>query len=665
MRPVRFESESRIICKFPRRLSSGVLRVRVTNNNQDYTSDRVVFTFYHPLVVDYATPLVGLIDELTTQILLVGHSFHGDADLVCGFQDKGNSGRSFVDATLVSTSTMTCTLPTPGGLYPRNSSASISTSLQIREATQQKPVFEAPFQYIARPVPLSVFPKLVLTTGGQTLTIEGSDLASGIDIFCQFDSYYPYDKTPFTQLNGTHGSCRTPERPPGPVEVRLCLRYQNQCSHESLTVSYVRTPIVRELAPNAQSEAEGFSITVIGKYFYNAPMSCAFDGVKTPATFTNQSAVACPTPALVRLMCSKFLFYVDGVEVMGKPLDYCTQMGPFGELDPSSHWSGEWGNARLSEWRTLSSGYWVCLRVWESEYTGRVPVDVANLLCITPSRALSVPFSVAGQYYSSIRLTFTYQPAPVATGIAPSRGSELGQYQAIISGSKFIRGAGLRCQFGVSDVVAAKWISEASISCVVPPHSPGWVDVQVTNNLQDYSVQGVRFEYVVSPVVLGFEPTKVYAQDEDNIVLHGRDFRNSSDVRCIIGNELTEAAFLSSTKLKCGAATLVETSVVIGVLDLSLSTVGAFADKRLVVQDDGVWSLSPRVTSARGETLVTLSRLSGESLEFGAIYGRFCTRNRSICSELIPTDYVRKNQLRWLPRVGRVRICRGWLMFTG
>ncbi|GMF36546.1 unnamed protein product [Phytophthora fragariaefolia] len=646
VRPVRFKTESQIICRFPRQLMSGALPVRVTNNNQDFTTDPILFVFYPSMIVEYVTPLNGLIDELSTRILIGGHKFHENTDLICGFNDH-SSRETFVKAAFLSLSIFACSLPTPTGVFSLNSSMVMSKTVQVKEETQDEVLFEAQFLYFARPILLSMFPKLALSDGVQILMIEGSNFLLDIDIFCQFDSYYSYDLIPFTVMNSTHGSCSIPERSPGPVEVRLCLTDHNQCSHDSLTLSLVRRPVIRELL--SRSGPGGAHVTVIGMHFYNVLMHCEFDGMKTLATFVNQTLVTCPSATVLQHKCSKFLFYVDGVNIVRDLMEYCTPIVPMLNLiRPAT------GPARGGTRVVVSGGPFRQDTAHNCNF-GKVHIDAeylstTQIFCVSPpSQAFSVPFSISGRDFSTTGLTFSYHAAPIVTNITPNRGSEIGQYRVTINGSNFICGAGLRCQFGVSEVVAAKWISNSSISCTVPRHSPGWVDVQVTNNLQDYSEQGLRFEYVASPIVLGFEPKKVYFQADESIILHGRNFYNSSDIRCIIGNELTDTTFLSNTMLKCSRLMLVETSVLIGVFDLSLSMIGVFADERLIVLDYGIWSLSPRVTSTRGASPVILSRRSSDELfDYKEIYGRFCSQNRAFCSELVPAEYLKRNQFRWL-----------------
>ncbi|KAL3674002.1 hypothetical protein V7S43_001687 [Phytophthora oleae] len=189
VRPVRVESDSRIVCEFPRQFHSGVFPVRVTVNNQDFTVDTVLFALYPPVVVDYATPVYGLLDEEHTRVDIVGQNFHKSMDLIC--QLHVDSTIHTVAAVYASPSLSTCFVSAPTQLYAINASVSISAQLLVKEAAHKEAIFAAPFPYLTRPIPLTVFPNVLLSTGGQTIYFDGVNFSPAVDMMCQFESYFP------------------------------------------------------------------------------------------------------------------------------------------------------------------------------------------------------------------------------------------------------------------------------------------------------------------------------------------------------------------------------------------------------------------------------------------------------------------------------------------
>eukprot|EP00644_Phytophthora_capsici_P005983 jgi/Phyca11/97558/e_gw1.2.453.1 len=649
VRPIRVESDSRIVCEFPRQFHSGAFPVRVTMNNQDFTTDTVLFTLYPPIVVDYATPLYGLLDKVDTRVDLVGHNFHKLVALIC--QIHVDDTIHTVTATYASPSLSTCFVSAPTQPYSINASVSISARLLVKEVTHDEVIFAAPFLYLASPILLTSFPNVLISTGGQSIYFHGVNFAPAVDMVCQFESYFPYDRVPLQVINSTNGFCIAPERAPGPVEVRICFKDQEQCSSDSLVLSYVRLPVVRSLMASGLKSGNPL-VTVVGKDFYNVPMQCQFDGLTTPVTFVNRSTLVCPHSPL-QDRCTSFSLFVDGINILEEPLEFCTWMAPMVNMIRPTAGPDKGGTRTLISGGpfTVNGGYWC--------HFGEIHVRAAYLsttqiFCISPpSQSRTVNFSVSGNNFSEFdipHLRFTYRPAPVVIAVNPTRGSQDGQYHVTIQGLNFVRSAGLRCRFGDSHIVAGKWLSDTAITCVVPSHSPGWVDIQVTNNLQDYSVETLRFEYVVSPIVLDFEPTTMYAQNPKELTIFGRNFQNSTNLRCIIGNDLTIATFVSDTKLRCAPANLVESAVVVGVIDLKLSMIGSFVKTRLKVLDDGVWYLRPRTTSVRGRTPLVLSRSRNDQpLNIEVYYGRFCLQPDRVCSELTPTDMTEPSTYKWFP----------------
>ena len=52
----------------------------------------------------------------------------------------------------------------------------------------------------------------------------------------------------------------------------------------------------------------------------------------------------------------------------------------------------------------------------------------------------------------------------------------------------------LRARFNATSVPLA-WASSSELRCVAPPHAAGVVSVEVTQNEQQHTASGVRFEY--------------------------------------------------------------------------------------------------------------------------------------------------------------------------
>jgi hypothetical protein len=63
-----------------------------------------------------------------------------------------------------------------------------------------------------------------------------------------------------------------------------------------------------------------------------------------------------------------------------------------------------------------------------------------------------------------------------------------------ITGTNFVQTPLLRCKFN-STIVVASYLSGTTCKCVAPPHEAGHVLVDISNNNQDYTTDGLFYEF--------------------------------------------------------------------------------------------------------------------------------------------------------------------------
>ena len=99
-----------------------------------------------------------------------------------------------------------------------------------------------------------------------------------------------------------------------------------------------------------------------------------------------------------------------------------------------------------------------------------------------------------------IRDSFEYQQLVAIRALEPSRGPIEGGTFVNVTGSGFSARAALLgyvwCRFN-STSVAAAWRSATELHCIAPRHAAGVVSVELTQNKQQYTSDGVRFEFEV------------------------------------------------------------------------------------------------------------------------------------------------------------------------
>ena len=125
-----------------------------------------------------------------------------------------------------------------------------------------------------------------------------------------------------------------------------------------------------------------------------------------------------------------------------------------------------------------------------------------QLECISPLPAVagyvSVEVSFNGQDYSATGVHFEYQQPVAVRALEPSRGPIEGGTFVNVTGSGFAERAALLgylwCRFNQTAVVAA-WHSASEVHCIAPEHASGVVSVELTQNEQQHTSDGVQFEY--------------------------------------------------------------------------------------------------------------------------------------------------------------------------
>ena len=131
-------------------------------------------------------------------------------------------------------------------------------------------------------------------------------------------------------------------------------------------------------------------------------------------------------------------------------------------------------------------------------------LTAGQLECTSPLPAVvgyvSVEVSTNGQDYSSTGVHFEYQQPVAVRALEPSRGPIEGGTFVNVTGSGFSARAALLgyvwCRFN-STSVAAAWRSATELHCIAPRHAAGVTSVEVTQNEQQYTSDGVRFEFEV------------------------------------------------------------------------------------------------------------------------------------------------------------------------
>ena len=80
--------------------------------------------------------------------------------------------------------------------------------------------------------------------------------------------------------------------------------------------------------------------------------------------------------------------------------------------------------------------------------------------------------------------------------VRPITGPVWGNTTVTVFGTNFMRSAiFVKCRFGSLNPVHATTITSSQLQCISPPNVASTVSVEITNNNQDFTFDGVSFTY--------------------------------------------------------------------------------------------------------------------------------------------------------------------------
>jgi hypothetical protein len=189
-----------------------------------------------------------------------------------------------------------------------------------------------------------------------------------------------------------------------------------------------------------------------------------------------------------------------------------------------------------------------------ARYTGLLSFE-----CISPSHepaVVPVEISLNGQQFtdSGSRL-FEYQDTLSIHSISPHHGPITGNVTVYVVGTHFsnISAPFTICRF-YSTTSPATLVTSTMVKCKAPAMgAAGFMPVEVTTNLQDFTTSGHQFLYL-AVTIEAVQPTYVSQLGGTEVVIHGRNFIPPTQgyLYCMFGIAGPTFAFWeSSARLRC------------------------------------------------------------------------------------------------------------------
>lgn len=533
-----------VICMTPPSESEGSVLVQVTNNNVDWTSSGVEFTFRPPISISSVSPKSGPIGG-GTLVRVVVMGIHADIDrgtISCRF------GQSFVSAAFIDADgTVLCVSP--------SASSSGASSLELSRNGVEFTSDGWTFYYVPDMMVESAWPLMGPESGGTMITLDGHGFSDIGDVVCEFGS--PGSRVPAIGISVTVIHCRSPAHMPGTISLRVGVNGQ-QFVETGVIFDYLMESTVRRLQPSLGPVHGGTEVEVVGAAFVNSTtLSCRLADRVVPATFVNKELVLCvtpPSPSILRL----------SLEVSNNGIDFTTSGILFSfvaAFDIIQVWptSGPTTGGTLVtvQGSGFSGGDKVVCIFGGSQAAATVRSD-DELSCLAPRAMLEgstyLRLTNNGVDMVSAPTHFTYVTPIRLTNINPTTVGEEGGETVVITGEHFIASPSLACRFGSQDTVPAFWLSLTEVSCSVPPSraGPHEATLAVTNNGQEFASTALTYTYLPTITVLKIDPVEGPMDGGTEISIVGSGLGQTGLWACIFGESVAVPAVqLPNDALRC------------------------------------------------------------------------------------------------------------------
>lgn len=533
-----------VICVTPPSESEGSVLVQVTNNNADWTSSSVEFTFRPPISILSVSPKVGPMGGGTVlRVVVMGL----DADI-----DRGTItcrfGQTLVSAAFIDADgAVLCVSPSTSSL----GASSLELSRNGVEFTSDGWVFH----YIADMTVGSAWPLMGPESGGTLIALDGHGFSDIGDLVCEFGS--PENRVPATDISATSIHCLSPAHMPGMVSLRVGMNGQ-QFVETGILFDYLMESTVRHLQPSLGPVQGGTAVDVVGAAFVNSTaLSCRLADRIVPATFVSKELVRCitpPSPSISRLP----------LEVSNNGIDFTTNGILFSyvaALEIIRVWptSGPTtGGTLITVHGSGFSGGESIVCIFGSNQAPATVRSDDELTCLAP-RAMSkgsafLRLTNNGIDMVSAPTNYTYVASIRLANVTPATVGEDGGETLVITGENFIASPSLACRFGSQDTVPALWLSLTEVSCSVPPTraGPHEASLTVTNNGQDFAGEALTYTYLPTIRVLKIDPVEGPVDGGTEITIVGSGLGQTGLWACLFGESIAVPAVqLPNDALRC------------------------------------------------------------------------------------------------------------------
>ncbi len=486
--------------------TAGAVTVTVTNPDTQSASLAGGFTYVAPVpTVSSVSPNSGSTAG-GTAVTITGTNFVSGATVTFGSAAATN-------VAVVSSTQITAT--TPAG-------SAGSVTVTVTNPGAQSGNLPNGFTYVVTPTVSGVSPNNGPAAGGTSVTITGTNFASGATV--------TFGTAPATNVivtNSTTITATTPANAAGSVAVTVTVNGQSGSLPNGFT--YVVPPTVTGVSPNSGSTGGGTAVTITGANFASGATvtfgSAAATNVvvvsSTQITATTPAGSAGPVTVTVTNPGTQSGALTNGFTYVVVPT--------VSNVSPSNGPTAG-GTAVTITGTNFASGATVTFGT--AAATNMVVVSSTQITATTPANAagpVAVKVTLNGQS-GTLPNGFTYAVPPTVSAVSPNIGSIVGGTIVTITGTNFVSGASVA--FGAAPATNVSITNSTTITATTPANSAGSVTVTVTNptGLSGGLANAFTYSSSLPPIVTSVYPNNGPTSGGTGVTITGANFVSGASV---------------------------------------------------------------------------------------------------------------------------------------
>eukprot|EP00300_Choanocystis_sp_HF-7_P024547 c2602_g1_i1.p1 GENE.c2602_g1_i1~~c2602_g1_i1.p1 ORF type:complete len:1704 (-),score=279.63 c2602_g1_i1:25-5001(-) len=443
--------------------------------------------------------------------------------------------------------------------------------------------------------------------GGDDVHVFGSGFDPDCSYLCVFGSV----SVPGIVITTSQIQCTTP---PGTDVVDFALEskdteYRKNSDGKLMTFTYVSANEVDLFAafPSfTDVEVPGTSVLLSGSGFVPGTL-CRFGDEITPSHFVSEHSIKCDAPMRYHAEIVPISVSHDAGRTWSGQLTRFEYRAIVQDVVPSIG-PLEGGNVIVITGIGFSPRVSLCL--FGNTFVTAIFRSSNELACIVPASdvAARVPFAVTtnpkpfGDPYLEFKFAhpdatkqaafyiYSRNPGFVVQSIDPATGSIFGGNLAVVHGQGFDHSS--HCMFG-ERTVKAVFLGESTINCVVPPHSPGDVIMQVVNlnRKLGYNISANAVSYTfVAPTINQIEPSEGFVMGGESVRITGTFL--TAAITCKFGQNSSPVTRVTSTEVVCSTPPSAAYAIVN--VELGFGSAGSSNSGTLFTYHPAITSVAPQ-----------------------------------------------------------------------